>query len=326
MLFSPQTIALSLVDVADTTYKISTSESIEDLLASIKCIGLLSPPILKKKSRTYTIISGFKRISACVNLGWSSIDARVVDHKASDLQCTKLAIADNSVNRSLNFIEQSISISMLSNYYDDKGVIREAKGLGLNMNASLLEKLKKITQLSPELKNPILTGTISLTIALELEKMDKPSAMALSQLFESLKPTFNIQKEILTMVKEISRIEDLAAGQLLSDPYFLDIMENGEIGRNQKIQKIRYYFKKMRYPVITKFEGNFKQLLQQIDLPGEIKFIPPENFEGTRYVLVLSFQNLKEFKFEKDALDKLMRQPEFKKIFEKEIAAQKSLY
>ena len=326
MLFIPQTIALSLVDGADTTFKISTSESIEELMASIKYIGLLSPPIVKKKSRTYTIISGFKRIAACLSLGWSSIEARVVDHKTSDLQCAKLAIADNLVNRPLNFIEQSISISMLSNYYDDKAMIREANGLGLNMNASLLEKLKKTALLSPELKKIILAGTISLTIALELEKMDKPSVMALSQLFESLNPTFNIQKEILTMVKEISRNKDLPAGQLLNDRYFSSIIDNGEISRSQKIQKIRYHLKKMRYPVITQFEENFKHLMQRIDLPNEIKLSPPDNFEGTMYCIVFNFQNLKEFEFGKEALDKLMRHPEFIKIFEKEIADHKSLH
>ncbi len=326
MLFSPQTIALSIVDVADTTYKISTSESIEELLASINCIGLLSPPILKKNPRTYTIISGFKRIAACINLGWTTIEARVVDYKASDLQCARIAIADNSANRSLNFIEQSISLSMLLNYYDDKEVIREAKGLGLNINASLLEKLKKTAQLSSEIKKTILRGTISLTIALELGKMDKPSAMALSQLFESLNPTFNIQKEMLTMVKEIARIKDLSISQLLNDKYFLSIMENGEISRNQKVQKIRYYFKKMRNPVITQFEENFDCLMQRIDLPDEIKLIPPDNFEGTKYSIVFNFQNPKEFEFKKEALDKLMLHPEFIKIFEKEIADYKSLH
>ena len=201
MLFIPQTIALHLVDVKDTTYKISTEESLVDLIASIRHIGLLSPPILKKKSRTYTIISGFKRVRACVNLGWSTIEARVVNSELSDLQCVKLAIADNLVNRPLNFIEQSISIFILSKYYNDEAVIREAQGLGLNINASLLKKLKKIILLSPELKKSILTGTIPLTIALELGKMDKASAMALSQLFELLKPTFSHQKEILAMVK-----------------------------------------------------------------------------------------------------------------------------
>ena len=326
MLFTPQTIALSLVDVEDTTYKISTEESLDDLMASIKRIGLLSPPILKKKSRNYTIISGFKRITACVKLGWSTIEARVVNPESSDLQCAKLAISDNSVNRPLNFIEQSISISILSKYYNDKEVIREAQGLGLNINASLLKKLKKVTRLSPEFKKSILTGSIPLTIALELEKMDKPSAMELWQLFELLKPTFSIQKEILTMVKEISRAEDLPAGQLLNDQFFTIIMTNREMSRNQKIQKIRYKLKQMRYPVIARFEENFQSLLQRIDLPDGIKLVPPENFEGSRYSIVINFQNFKEFKSAKEALDNLLHHPDFETILKKEIADNQSLY
>lgn len=320
MMFTSETVALNLVDIKDATYQISTDDSIDSLIDSIKHLGLLSPPILKNNNGAYTIISGFKRISAVRCLEWPSIEARVVNSDISDLQCVKLSIADNLVNRQLNFIEQAKSISMLSKYFNDIDLIKEAQIVGLNVNSSLLGKLKELMLLSSELQRELLSGTLSLTIALELGKMDKLSSSALIHIYKSLKPTFNIQKEILTTSKEIALVENVSVNQLLCDHFFSSTINNGEFSRNQKIQKIRYKLKQMRFPVISRFEENYNKLLNQLNLPDNIKLIPPENFEGDAYSIVFGFKNIKEFKFAKKILDRLDHNSKFEIILKKEIA------
>lgn len=324
MMFISETVALKRVNIKDATYQISTDDSIdsehESLMGSIKHLGLLTPPILKSDNGVYTVISGFKRISAARCLGWANIEARVVNSDISDLQCVKLSIADNLVNRQLNFIEQARAISMLSKYFNEKALIKEAQIVGLNVNSSLLRKLKDVMLLSSGLQRELLSGTISLTIALALGKMDKPAASALIHLYKSLRPTFNIQKEILTTSKEIALAGNVSVSQLLGDHFFSSTISNSEISRSQKIQKIRYKLKQMRFPVISRFEENYNKLLNQLNLPENIKLIPPENFEGDTYSIVFGFKNINEFKIGKKILDHLDHNSNFEIILKKEIA------
>ncbi|MBU4184595.1 MAG: hypothetical protein KKC23_00020, partial [Proteobacteria bacterium] len=46
---------MSLIDPEDQTYRITTETGIDDILDSIKNVGLINPPILIKKKSKYTI-------------------------------------------------------------------------------------------------------------------------------------------------------------------------------------------------------------------------------------------------------------------------------
>ena len=78
MIHRDQEVPLALVDQADRSFQITTQTSIDDLKASIPDIGLLNPPVLKEHAQGYIVISGFRRIAACLALEWPSIRARIV--------------------------------------------------------------------------------------------------------------------------------------------------------------------------------------------------------------------------------------------------------
>ncbi|MBW2101027.1 MAG: ParB N-terminal domain-containing protein, partial [Deltaproteobacteria bacterium] len=65
---------MSSIDLEDKTYQITTNTTLDDLIDSIKTVGLISPPLLLKKKQDHsehTVVSGFRRIAACRSLGWS---------------------------------------------------------------------------------------------------------------------------------------------------------------------------------------------------------------------------------------------------------------
>ena len=49
---------LASIDLEDNTFRITTDTRTEDLILSIKGVGLLNPPIVKKKTSGFQIISG----------------------------------------------------------------------------------------------------------------------------------------------------------------------------------------------------------------------------------------------------------------------------
>jgi len=315
-----KTIDLDRVDITDTTYRISTPTPVEGLMASIREVGLLSPPLLRASgSDRFIIISGFQRVFACRELGLDAIDARIAGEGLSDLDCCRMAIADNANNRGLNEVEQSAAVLKLSTFFDDDRTLSlEARKAGLYVNPELVRKLKKLTTVHAELMPPIASGALPLTIALELGSLDRDAALTFLNLFETLKPTLNHQKEMLTLAREVSLAGKISVLEVIRD-VTADMMMDESLDRPQKIQKIRNNLQRLRYPEMVRFEKQFQERLLRLNLPEGVRLVPPAHFEGTRFTLSLTFQDITQFKACMDVLNPLIHHPDFKKILDKDI-------
>jgi ParB/RepB/Spo0J family partition protein len=308
-------IDLASIDLEDHTFRITTDTRIEELILSIKSVGLLNPPILLKKTSGFQIISGFRRISAYLNLGMAKIPARIVDSDIKKVACVNFAITENSLQRSLNLIEQSRSLSMLAGFYkDDDHLAAAASVLGLPNNSSVINKIKNICKLPKDIQNGVLSNTISLAMALELEKFEKDEGSALAILFDHLKLSLNKQREIITHVKEIAIIEDISIINLLTESCLNEIMENKNLDRSQKTNKIRLYLKDRRFPEITRAEKELEIKIKKLKLGSNLKLIPPNNFDDSTYSLNLQFANIEQLHENKRALEQIIQNPILKDI------------
>lgn len=59
---------------------------------SIRQVGLINPVLIDEND---TLIAGFRRLSACKNLGWSEIEVRVVELYGDELKMLETEIAEN---------------------------------------------------------------------------------------------------------------------------------------------------------------------------------------------------------------------------------------
>ena len=315
MRFKQKTVKLSRIDSGDESFRITTQKNIDNLMDSINNVGLLNLPLLIEKNSGYTVVCGFSRIEACQRLGWAGIEARIIDSDTQRLECIKYAITDNSLQRPLNLIEQSRSINMLSGFFKDFNILtKELSAMGLPDNQSIIKKIKKICHLPRSVQSGILSNTISLVMALELGRLQQEAGESFAKLFEILKLSLNKQKEILTLVKEISLREDISILKVLENNVLQEILTNEDLDRNQRIRKIRIYLKQRRFPVITTAEKEFEKQLKKLKLGNQTKLIPPDNFEGTTYILKFSFTNLIELKDRKATFDALIQNPCLEKI------------
>lgn len=308
-------IDLDSIDLEDKTFRITTDTSIKNLILSIKSVGLLNPPILLKKTSSFRIISGFRRILAYINLGLVKIPAKIVDSDRKKLECVKFAITDNSLQRTLNLIEQSRSLYMLSEFYTDNDQLAKAAFvLGLPDNPDIIKKIKKIGILPLDIQNGVLSNTISLTMAIELGKLKRDEGSAFAILFNKLKLSLNKQREIITHIKEIAIIENISIINLLIKNYLREISEDQELDRNEKINLIRSYLKQRRFPEITKAEKKLEKKIKNLNLGRNIKLIAPKNFEATTFSLNLQFDNIDQLRENKTTLEKIIKNPLLKDI------------
>ena len=315
MNYKIKTIPLSSIDSEDNSYRITTGSHIKDLVNSIDKLGLINQPLLIEKGSMFIIVCGFCRIEACCYLGWPEIEAKTLDPDTDGLECAKIAITDNVLQRQLNLIEKSRALNILSKFYkDSESLFMEASALGLPENPSLIKKIKDICNFPLPVQDCMLAGTVSLTIALDLSMLEQKAGVFLANMFHELKLSLNKQKETIVMIKEIAIRENISEMELLNKCGFSDILNNKDIDRTQKAQKIKTYLKQMRFPEITKAETERSRNIKELNLGAGINLIPPANFEGLTYMLNIKFKKIDELQKQVVKLNAIAENPILEKI------------
>jgi ParB family chromosome partitioning protein len=314
---SYQTISLVDIDFEDPAFRITTRNDIDDLLGSIQKIGLLQPPVLMANSAGYMIVCGFRRIAACRKLGWTRITAGILKKTVDRFKTAQLSIADNAFQRSLNLVETSRALKLLDDFGPGNQQRKEAaEALGLPISRSATLKVKKICRLPLPIQEGILADTINLSMALELGGLDPATAEDLVWLFDQLKVGLNKQRELLLLLKEIARREDTSIPHLIAEKPLQEILNNTEMDRAVRRQKVRSYLRQRRFPAITEAETDYRKWVRQLKLGNNINLIPPKDFEGTTFSMTLRFNNRRELSDLKKRIEKIIQHPAFGKILD----------
>jgi ParB family chromosome partitioning protein len=308
MNFKEDLVYLSSIDLEDHAFRITTNKSLKSLTLSIKNVGLLNPPILVKKNSDFRVISGFRRIYASFDLGMTRIPARIVESHQNKHACVMIAIADNSLQRTLNLIEQSRALGMLKEFYpDNKQLVKAASVLCLPDHPAMIDKVKNICHLEPDIQNGILSNRISLSMALELEKLKNDEGSLFAVLVEKLNLSLNKQREILNYIKEISMIENISITNLLTKGQLYEIIEDQELDKNKKTHLIRSLLKQRRFPQISRTQKKLTEKISKLKLETNLNLIPPKDFEKRIFSLNLQFENMEQLHKNKRAFDKFIK-------------------
>ena len=318
MRFNEQSLPLISLQLEDTVYRITTSDVIDKLKDSIAALGVLDPPILRKKAGAYQIVAGFRRIDACRLLGRSDLRARVLPTDTDDSTCVRLAIADNSLQRPLNLIETARALNLLSGVAaDEMELSRQATVLALPDNPSLMRKIMSLTTLPAGLQNRLAAGELAMAMALELKRLDSATAESLGRLFADLKLGLNRQRELVSLLTEIARREKITISELLNEPALQNLLSAPEIERSQKAGELRSLLRRRRYPVMSAATAGFQDLVRHLNLGPGVQLIPPGNFEGTTYTLAITFDRLDQLRDRSLQIENLLRSQSLRAFFEK---------
>ncbi|MEJ2039626.1 MAG: ParB/RepB/Spo0J family partition protein, partial [Desulfosarcinaceae bacterium] len=198
-------LPIAQIDEEDTTYRISSPGDIQKLASSLQAIGLINPPILEQVKAKCRIVCGFKRIQAARLLNWTAVPARVLPPQSSPRKCTQIAVADNSVTRNLGIVEQARALKLLERFIDgDEALIEAGQKINLPLNQAMIEKLRLVNEMKPVLQNGLVTGAISLPIAIRLHRwQDYPAMEVTGRLMNALNMSLNRQREMLNWFKGI---------------------------------------------------------------------------------------------------------------------------
>jgi ParB family transcriptional regulator, chromosome partitioning protein len=312
-----KSVRLSEIDLENDFFRITARPDDESLLHSIETLGLIHAPLVLAAESGFMVVSGFKRIEVCRRLGFETFYAMTLHSALSMLECAKLAIADNMFAREFNGVETANALNLLSRVIVDGSLLSRTAGrLGLPSTSHAIERIRSITQLPKLIQKGIIAQRIAVPVAFELGTLEADSANALSQIFMDLNLSINRQREILTLLKDISAREEISIRQVLEETGLMGFFSQNESDHGEIARQMRVYLKKRRFPALCRKEDAFSHYIKSLKLSQNAKFTAPEHFEGMTYTLQLLFKNTDELKSCRQAFDKVLNHPDTQSVFE----------
>ena len=293
-------VEITAIDLNDHTYRISSTEDSRAVARSIRCLGMLQPPIVKsadKEKRYWRIVAGFKRVRACQGLGWQSIAVKVLPAEITDKQCAQLAIADNALARPLSVMERVRAVALLQPLAADMEALAESlPPLGMPENPAMIDKLLRLGRQPAEIQRAVENDRLSLAMALELANESKTAAKAMCDIFVCLRLGLNRQRELLSMLRDISRRDDIAIAELIGANSVQEMLNDGDSERPRITKRIIDHFKRVRYPEISTSETRRRALIADLDLPAGVDLRPPPSHETSTFTLMIQFSDTEQLK------------------------------
>ena len=232
--------------------------ALNELIASIKSVGILQPPVVRKVAENkYELIMGERRYRAAKAAGLTSIP--VIIRQTPDNELLRDALIENIHRSNLNPLEEGAAYAQL---LSDFGCTHDELALKLGRSRPLISNTIRLLNLPDSVQRKVASGVISagharallgLTDAAEIEKLasrivaEGLSVRSTEEIIATMKPTSKSAKK--SSVKGVSGA-GLAAAELLSD--YLDTRVSVESGKG-------------RGKIVIEFAGN-EDLQRIVDL------------------------------------------------------------
>ena len=214
--------------------------ALNELIASIKSIGILQPPVVRKVAENkYELIMGERRYRAAKAAGLTSIP--VIIRQTPDNELLRDALIENIHRSNLNPLEEGAAYAQL---LSDFGCTHDELALKLGRSRPLISNTIRLLNLPDAVQRKVAAGVISagharallgLTDSADIEKLasrivaEGLSVRAVEEIIATMKPSTKTTKKKST-TKGVSGA-GLAAAELLSD--YLDTRVSVESGKGK---------------------------------------------------------------------------------------------
>jgi ParB family chromosome partitioning protein len=132
-------------------------ESLQELSASIKEIGILQPPVVRRIGENqYELIMGERRLRAAKLAGLSSIP--VIIRETSDNELLREALIENIHRSNLNALEEAAAYSQMLN---DFGLTHDELAKRIGKSRPVITNTLRLLNLPPSVQKKLASGAIS---------------------------------------------------------------------------------------------------------------------------------------------------------------------
>jgi ParB family chromosome partitioning protein len=140
---------------------------LKELAKSISNFGVIQPVIVRKIKEGYQLVAGERRYRACKMIGQQQIPAII--QEIDDESMAAVTLIENLQRKELNYFEEAIAYSTLLNRF---GLTQEELAQRVGKSQSAIANKLRLLKISPEIRNLIITGTITERHARALLKLN----------------------------------------------------------------------------------------------------------------------------------------------------------
>ena len=132
------------------------SDALQELVASIKEIGILQPPVVRKSGARYELIMGERRLRAAKIAGLKRIP--VIIRQTPNNELLREALIENIHRSQLNALEEGAAYSQLLN---DFKCTHEELAIKLGRSRTVITNTMRLLNLPTSVQQKVAAGTIS---------------------------------------------------------------------------------------------------------------------------------------------------------------------
>ena len=257
---------------------------------SIKQFGIFRPILVRKTGKAWQVISGKGRL-ACAK----EKKVPAMEILCNDFEAFVLYIYDN-LDSGFNDVE--ISKIILRLHRDFKFSLREISNsyahlLGLTTGIKVLKNYLEIIKLPEYILEYLAQGKININSALILLDFDEKDQNSLVKLNEKMEFNYNKQKEVFSLLWELTRANSTSIERFLERAEFKKILNQEKPALFA--DTFRKSLKQLKNPVLHKTESDFNKIIkeQKLNYPVIIKHSP--NFEQEEISINFRFKNTANF-------------------------------
>ncbi len=296
MNFKHHRISLNEIDFEDQTFCLSYPCRAQNLLDSIDLVGIIHPPILRRRGKQYQIVCGRGRLSAAQMLGLPQVVCKVLPVWIDDLTCLTISFEENLTSRGFNIIEQALVVEKFLHYLPEEEVLREfLPRLGYSPAYKNLQFLVSLNFLEEEIKELLTQEDLSPQVAVRLLELDEKDRQVLVRLFSSLRPGRNRQRQILEALLDLAKREQRPIHKILAREDLAKVLNDPKLNPPQKTEKFYALLRRYLWPRLTAKEEEFYRLAHTLSAPG-IRVLPSPSFEKDTHLLQIEFKDLEDLR------------------------------
>jgi ParB/RepB/Spo0J family partition protein len=318
-----QSIPLQNIDISDETFSVNFMPDLQTLRSSIQTVGLIQPVLLMKGKDHYRIVCGFRRVWALRELGAQEIPAIVFEERGpSDMELFILSLQENLTTRGFNAVEKAIALQKLINRFqvEPSEVIKTYLPLfSLEPNEKILKTYLSLAAMEEEIKTFVLKEEVSRSNIRLLAQMNLEDRMGLYPFLFKLKLGENRLREILTLLREISRREQLPVKEIIGRPEIEATLSLKELTPIQRTERVKKVLMSLRYPKMRELEEGFEKKRKELNLPEGVSIHHSPYFEGKGLRVELHFESMEEYRAIVDSLSRLADKEEFKELVQEQL-------
>ena len=310
-------IPLKEIDPLDETFSVNFMAHLEKLRSSIEKVGLIQPIGVREKHSRYQIVSGFRRVSVCQELGWNEIEARVIPKGEDDLSVFSMSLHDNLTTRGFNSVEVAIALDKLvSRFRIDRPLVIETflPLFSLETSEKILNTYLSLVSMEDGMKRYIVREEVSRSNIRRLASMTSEDRIATLSLLSALKLGENRLREVLTLLEETVQRDHRTVSEIIALREIQTVLSHQDLTPSQRAEKVKKVLLNLRYPKLHQLQETFETKRKELNLPAGLSLQPPAFFEARGMKIELQFETLEEYQSLVSSLSSLREREEFQEM------------